>query len=127
MLSRREFSLNAGLCPVASCGWLPVGQQKVYEHDALRGVAAQYLTCRIISFSEPANNLRNYLDTTPGSPIAASSKASVSANVLYWDFIKKPPPIQKVAGLEGDSRFFFRITKIKNKKMMTYKKEKTSK
>ena len=52
----RELGLNARLCPAASCGGHSVGQQEVYEHEALGGVAGRCLFGWLTSFIQSLQN-----------------------------------------------------------------------
>ena len=55
----------AGTFPPAACGWHSVGQQRVHEHEALRGGSGRRLYCRLTSFSRSLRtNLRITLDGT---------------------------------------------------------------
>ena len=57
--------IDAGLRTATSCGWHPVEQQKVHEHEALRDGSGRRLYCWLTSFGRSLQTfLRITLDTT---------------------------------------------------------------
>jgi len=56
LLPGRKFSFDAGLRTAASCGWHPMGQQKIHEYEALRDGSGRRLYCWLTSFSQSLQN-----------------------------------------------------------------------